>query len=66
MRISLFFFFFFVDWNLCSGLHSGKAGTWKAGALVHFALFILEIESHNFLPGLASSHDTPNLSFPDS
>jgi ABC-type sugar transport system permease subunit len=60
MRTSFFFLLFFVDWDLCSGLHSGKAGTWKASAPVHFALF-WRWSPMNYLPGLALNNDTPKL-----
>jgi hypothetical protein len=52
------------------GLNS-RLGAYKVGFLttwatfpVHFALLIFEVSSPNYLSGLASNHNTPDLSLP--
>jgi hypothetical protein len=58
-----YFFCFWWDWGLDSGLHSCKVGTLPLEPLLQSILLWL---FWNYLPWLALNHDSPNLSLPSS
>jgi hypothetical protein len=67
IKIMIFFFSFWCNWGLNSGLYTCNTGTLQLEPyLSPFFLIILDMEYWNYLPRLASNLDSPDLSLPSS